>query len=52
MRYPGLFVATGHAMMGLTLGPVTGKLIAESILDGSASTDIAALRPERFQDQG
>jgi D-amino-acid dehydrogenase len=50
-RYPGLFVATGHAMMGLTLGPVTGKLIAESILDGSASTDITALRPERFQDQ-
>jgi len=47
-RYPGLFLATGHAMMGLTLGPVTGKLIAECILDGSASLDIRALRPERF----
>lgn len=47
-RYPGLFVATGHAMMGLTLGPVTGKLISECILDGSPSIDIAALRPDRF----
>lgn len=47
-RCPGLFVATGHAMMGLTLGPVTGKLIAEFILDGSPSMDLAALRPDRF----
>jgi D-amino-acid dehydrogenase len=47
-RYPGLFVATGHAMMGLTLGPVTGKLISECVLDGAASTDITALRPDRF----
>ena len=47
-RYPGLFVATGHAMMGLTLGPVTGKLIAECVLDGASSMDISALRPDRF----
>jgi D-amino-acid dehydrogenase len=47
-RYPGLFVATGHAMMGLTLGPVTGKLIAECVLDGAPSIDITALRPDRF----
>lgn len=47
-RYPGLYVATGHAMMGLTLGPVTGKLISECVLDGSPSIDIADLRPDRF----
>jgi D-amino-acid dehydrogenase len=47
-RYPGLFVATGHAMMGLTLGPVTGKLISECVFDGSPGMDIAALRPDRF----
>jgi len=47
-RSAGLFIATGHAMMGLTLGPVTGKLIAEYILDGSPSIDIKALCPERF----
>jgi D-amino-acid dehydrogenase len=47
-HYPGLFIATGHAMMGLTLGPVTGKLMAECILDGAPSLDIAALDPNRF----
>jgi D-amino-acid dehydrogenase len=47
-HYPGLFMATGHAMMGLTLGPVTGKLMAEYVLDGSPSLDIAALDPNRF----
>jgi D-amino-acid dehydrogenase len=47
-RYAGLFVATGHAMMGLTLGPVTGKLMSECVLDASPSLDIAAFRPERF----
>ena len=46
--YPGLLLATGHAMAGLTLGPVTGKLISECILDGSPSVDITALRPDRF----
>ena len=47
-RFSGLFVATGHAMMGLTLGPATGKLIAECVLDGSSSLDISAFRPDRF----
>jgi D-amino-acid dehydrogenase len=47
-RFPGLYIATGHAMAGLTLGPVTGMLVAELILRGTASLDISALRPERF----
>jgi D-amino-acid dehydrogenase len=33
----GLFVANGHAMLGLTLGPVTGKLIEEHVLAGRTS---------------
>lgn len=45
---PGLFVATGHAMLGLTLGPVTGKLTAECVIDGRPSIDITALSPGRF----
>jgi D-amino-acid dehydrogenase len=28
---PGLYVATGHAMMGMTLGPVTGEIVAQQI---------------------
>lgn len=47
-RYSGLFIATGHAMLGLTLGPITGKLVAECVLDGAASMDITALRADRF----
>lgn len=43
-----LYVATGHAMAGMTLGPVTGKLVAELIMDGAASLDITALSPARF----
>jgi len=44
----GLFLANGHAMMGLTLGPVTGELVAQSILDGKTSFDLGPLRAERF----
>ncbi len=56
----GLFIANGHAMLGLTLGPVTGKLLAEWILEGrpnsagqipeagAAGVDLSALRPDRF----
>jgi D-amino-acid dehydrogenase len=46
--YNGLFIATGHGMLGLTLGPITGKLVSEHVLDGAPGMDIAALRPERF----
>lgn len=44
----GLFLATGHAMLGLTLGPVTGKLISEMVLDGAPSRDLTPLRVDRF----
>jgi len=44
----GLVLATGHAMMGLTLGPGTGQLVAELVLDGGAGRSIEALRVDRF----
>jgi D-amino-acid dehydrogenase len=47
-RLPGLFVATGHAKMGLTHGPITGRLASECILDGRPSLDITLLRADRF----
>lgn len=46
--YMGAFVATGHAMLGLTLGPITGQIIAELVTGGAPSFDIRALRPGRF----
>ena len=43
----GLFVANGHAMLGLTLGPVTGKLMEEHVLRGHTSLPSEALGIER-----
>ncbi len=45
----GLFVATGHAMLGLTLGPVTGKLIEGYVLAGRTSLPAGALGLERLK---
>ena len=43
-----LVVATGHAMMGLSLGPVTGKLVTELLLMRRPSIGLDKLSPSRF----
>lgn len=43
----GLSVATGHGMLGLTLGPVTGEMIANLVLKGGDSR-LEELSPGRF----
>lgn len=43
----GVSVATGHGMLGLTLAPVTGEMIANHVLLGS-DPRIGALSPARF----
>jgi D-amino-acid dehydrogenase len=43
-----LFIATGHAMMGFALGPVTGRFAAEAILDGETSMNLSPFAPGRF----
>jgi D-amino-acid dehydrogenase len=47
-RFSNLIVATGHAMLGLSLGAGTGKLVSELITGGSVSMDISGFDPERF----
>ncbi|HET8737216.1 MAG TPA: FAD-dependent oxidoreductase [Pricia sp.] len=42
-----LTFATGHAMMGWSLGPATGKLVSEIIDDKKLSMDISAFAPDR-----
>ena len=42
-----LTFATGHAMMGWSLGPATGKLVTELIDGKKTSMDISAFRPDR-----
>lgn len=49
--YSNLSVATGHAMMGLSLGPVTGKLMAEILSGESPSIDTRLLSPDRYAPQ-
>ncbi len=46
-KHNNLIIATGHAMMGLSLAPITGKLITE-LLDGSPSINLSQLNPARF----
>ena len=43
-----VILATGHSMMGLSLGPGTGKLIAEIVNEERTSIDILSFDPERF----
>jgi D-amino-acid dehydrogenase len=39
-QYNNLIFATGHAMMGWSLGPATGKLVSEIVSDKKASLDL------------
>jgi len=47
-RYPNLCAATGHAMMGLSLGPITGRLVAQLLSGEQPTINLAALSPDRF----
>jgi D-amino-acid dehydrogenase len=47
-KLTNLILATGHSMMGLSLGPGTGKLVSELINHEKTSIDITAFTPERF----
>ncbi|NHT74232.1 FAD-binding oxidoreductase [Rhizobiaceae bacterium CRRU44] len=48
-RHEGLWFAFGHAHHGMTLGPVTGRALAEK-MTGERTTivDLGPYRPERF----
>ena len=47
-RFDNLILATGHGMMGMSMGPVTGQLVAEIIAGETPSQDLALLTPDRF----
>lgn len=42
-----LTIATGHAMMGWSMGPATGKLVSEVISGNPTSIDIIPFHPDR-----
>jgi D-amino-acid dehydrogenase len=47
-KYKNLVMATGHGMMGLSLGPATGLLVSELINGSKTSINTAAFSPDRF----
>ena len=42
-----LTIAAGHAMMGWSLGPATGKLVTEIISNNKPSLDLNPFHPDR-----
>ncbi len=47
-KFKNATFATGHAMMGWSLGPATGKLVAEIISDKKTSLDISPFHVDRM----
>jgi D-amino-acid dehydrogenase len=47
-RYKNLVIATGHAMLGLALGPGTGQVVAELVNGKETAFNLSPLRAERF----
>lgn len=45
---PNLIAATGHAMMGVSLGPVSGRLVADLLAGDTPFRPIEGLAPGRF----
>jgi D-amino-acid dehydrogenase len=47
-KCPNLIAATGHAMIGITLATITGKLVAGIANEQKTSIEISKLLPDRF----
>ena len=47
--YKNLILAAGHAMIGISLGPITGKLVTQITREETPMVDLAAMSPERFE---
>jgi D-amino-acid dehydrogenase len=47
-KFENLLIAGGHCMMGMSLGPATGKSIADLANNKKTHVDIRAFEPSRF----
>ncbi|MFM8398457.1 MAG: NAD(P)/FAD-dependent oxidoreductase, partial [Pirellula sp.] len=45
-----LVVATGHAMMGVSLGPITGELVGQILAGEPSKIDLQLASVDRFRD--
>jgi D-amino-acid dehydrogenase len=46
-RSPRVFAAGGHGLWGITLGPITGQLLAETVTTGRRPAELAPFDPLR-----
>ena len=46
-KTPNLIIATGHSMMGLSLAPITGKLVADLVANKKPTSNLTQLNPAR-----
>ncbi len=44
-----LFIASGHGILGISLGPITGKIIAQMVCSETLDYDMKLLSPDRFR---
>jgi len=47
-RHENVIVAAGHGMMGVSLAPVTGKIVAELVAEAPPSISVGSLSPDRY----
>jgi len=47
-KFDNLTIATGHAMMGMSLGPATGRIVSQIILNRKTDLDLRLMNPDRF----
>jgi D-amino-acid dehydrogenase len=47
-KYPNVIAATGHAMLGITLAHVTGKIVSDCIHGADTGYPMKQLSPDRF----
>ena len=46
--FSNLIIAAGHAMLGMSLGPITGKLVSQLVLGEKTDLNLAPLAASRF----
>jgi D-amino-acid dehydrogenase len=46
--HDNLTIATGHAMMGISLAPITGKIVADLVAGVIPAFDLRLVSPQRF----
>lgn len=47
-KYSNLYASTGHAMMGMSLGPSCGQIVADIITNGDSSLYHSKIAPDRY----